>query len=101
MKHQFYFEDSHDENCYSLDYFIEKAEEEIKELILYPAIPERISGTFWCKMHAFCGDDTTDTCGKQCKEYDPRNGKSGCCKNHSSWLYYHGEPIKINLPTNN
>ena len=96
MSKKLYFEDSHDEVCYPLDYFIEKMEEDETELILYPAIPERMAGVFWCKEHLFCGDDSSDTCGNQCEEYKPRNGKNGRCRHHIEWVYSHGEPVKIN-----
>ena len=99
MKHKFYFESPSDEICYSLDYFVEKLEVGEDELILFPAIPETCAGVFWCKIHHFCGDDSRDTCGRQCKEYEPRNGKSGRCRHHCHWVYEHGDPIRIDLKT--
>ena len=93
-----YFEDSDSEVCYPLDYFTDSMDSSESEITLYEAIPDKIPGCFWCKVQYFCGDDSRDTCGKQCNDYKPRNGKSGCCKHYATTLYIHGE--KVTLKTN-
>ena len=80
--------------CYTKDYFIEKYATE-DEIVLYEAITDRIKGIFWCKEEQFCGDDSRDSCGKKCRAYKPRNGKSGCCKHYTTKLYTHGDRIKL------
>lgn len=90
MKTLFYFKDEDSEVCYPEDYFTALLDDSVMEMEVYEAIPEKIKGIFWCKEKQFCGDGTGDYCGKQCRFYKPRNGKSGCCVHHSSRLYTHG-----------
>jgi len=40
---------------------------------------------FWCREFLEVGE-VGEGCGRDCKEYSPRNGKSGRCK-HSANLY--------------
>jgi hypothetical protein len=48
----------------------------------------------WCAHHIdFIR--TSDTCGKQCKCYYPRNGKSGCCRLASPGFVGTGEFYEI------
>lgn len=96
MKMYFEFEDG--EECYSEDYFQELMEaNEDTEMEVFPAIKQRVAGIYWCKVHKFCGDkgDIEYSCGKECKEYDPRNGISGCCRYYETLLYYAGEKITL------
>ena len=94
MKNKFYFKNEDAELCYSKEHFIEGMEDEgITEMEVLEANPDSKSDYFWCKEHGFCGDDTRETCGSECKEYAPRNGKSGCCKHHTKKLYFHGEKV--------
>ena len=96
MKAKFYFQYNDSEMCYDEDYFQSIMDDEgLNELEVFDAIPETIKGVFWCKEQMFCGDDTQDTCGKQCFDYEPRNGKSGCCKHHTHWLRTHGNKIEL------
>jgi hypothetical protein len=37
-----------------------------------------------------------DGCGKVCDEYEPRNGKSGCCK-HMSFCYEPGREYLLTI----
>ena len=74
-------------------------EEGETEIDVFEAIPDRPGdGIFWCKEHEFCHDDTTDTCGNDnCKDYEPRNKISGCCKHHRCWLHTHGDKVTLTL----
>ena len=93
---QFYFKYSDSELCYSEEYFQDLMKNRgLKEMKVLKAEPEKISGVFWCKELSFSGDGTRDYCGKQCKKYKPKNGKSGCCINHSSILYSHGDLVTL------
>ena len=96
MKNQFYFRNKDAEVCYTKDYFLEEMKTEgITEMEVYEAVPEKIPGVFWCKIECFCGDDSQDTCGKQCRAYAPRNGKSGCCRHYTTQIYYPGDKITL------
>lgn len=70
---------------------------DLTDIEVYEAVPEIIGGgIFWCIKHEFCGDDTSDTCGKaNCKDYEPRNKVSGVCKRHRHWLYNHGDKLTL------
>ena len=76
MKLYFYEEDG--DMCYPMS--------EIKEMMKVDEITERVvflakslpsDGTFWCSYY---GLHSQDGCGKECREYEPRNKISGCCR---------------------
>lgn len=95
---KYYFEYTDSEICYPEDYFTDQMNyADLTEIGVYEAIPERIKGVFWCKVECFCGDDSRDTCGKQCRQYSPRNGKSGCCKHYTTKMYTHGNRVILRL----
>ncbi len=83
-----YFETKHSEHCYSEDYFEEGQE-------VFEAVPEKILGIFWCKKdcEVWEKDIHYNPCGKNCKNYSPRNGKSGCCKHYSNIVYSQGKKV--------
>jgi len=98
MKEQFYFKNEDAEICYTKDYFIDDMKfEGITELEVMKAIPDKVGGIFWCKVECFCGDDSQDTCGRQCQHYSPRNGISGCCRHYTTRLYTHGEKVILKI----
>lgn len=91
-----YFRKHDSEFCYQLS--------EIKDMIrmdgkteeeVFEAVPERNTGMFWCKHFAEIGY-SSESCGRQCAEYDPRNGKSGRCRNHAT-PYMKGKSVLIKL----
>lgn len=95
-KTKFYFKHNDSSICKTRAYFDSYMDENnLSEIEVYEAEPEILGGgVFWCKKHKFCGDDTTDSCGKSnCKDYEPRNKISGVCKHHTHWLYNHGDKI--------
>ncbi len=95
---KYYFRDNTEGNCYELDYHYDyMADEGIKEMILYPAIIEYNNGWFYCQEIGECGESGLSDCGRECKQYEPRNGKSGRCRFHRS-TYIAGDPVTIILP---
>jgi len=77
--------------CFDLRSHVEDARREgLTEIRLLEAVPEKVSGMFWCKAVDAVGED--GECGRQCQHYDPRNGKSGICK-EKSILYTHGKEV--------
>ena len=95
---EYYFEDSESEVCYTKQYFIDyMTDHDITEMELLEAEPEKMDGIFWCSKQLFCGDGSEETCGKQCNDYEPRNGKSGCCRFYTTTLYIHGKKITLKL----
>jgi hypothetical protein len=67
-----YFSEFNDEYCFPIDYF-EKGE------IVYEAEIERNIDMFNCIEF---GVGEKGDCGKTCRKYIPRNGKSGICENN-------------------
>ena len=83
-----YYEFADDELCWTAQHFIEYMKEHsIKEMSVYVAKKIKVSGFFWCNEIEFVGSKIDSDCGKFCKNYDPRNGKSGCCKHYTTTLY--------------
>ena len=77
MKKYFNVED--DEFCYPLDYFIDNLEPDQKEIVLYEAKMDVGEPYFFCTQSG-CVGEVGESCGKDCEDYEPRNGKSGRCK---------------------
>lgn len=99
MKKQYYFKNIDSEICYYKEKFIDDMKADgVSQMTVVKAYPYKESGgIFWCRDQAFCGYDSSETCGKQCSSYIPRNSKSGCCKYHTTTLYAHGEEITLKL----
>jgi hypothetical protein len=90
-----YFASVNDEICYPLSYFKMLMEYEgYEEMELIEAEKSKIpDGYFWCKSYECICEKDDYLCGKICKGYEPRNGKSGCCKHYSLVGYDHTEKI--------
>lgn len=89
---KYYFRTEDDERCYTLDYHLANAKDEgLTEIELFEAIPEKVDGVFWCRAADECAEE--GYCGKQCEEYEPKNGKSGMCRHKCNTFHTHGEKI--------
>jgi hypothetical protein len=96
----FYFENEDSEICYTKEHFIQKMiDDEITEIEVYKAEKEKIKGVFWCHYYSLFGENSYDACGKDCKQYAPRNGKSGCCKHYTSTLFTPIEKVTLKFKT--
>lgn len=79
---KYYFENEDSEMAFTKDYFIsEMKENELPEMKLMEAIPSKDKDYFYCRFAMEVAEKEEDTCGKGCDGYEPRNGKSGVCKN--------------------
>ena len=81
---------SFDENyCYTEEYIREVMEEdEIDELTVLVAMPEKDAESFYCIEYDTVEIKEQTECGRHCKGYSPRNGKSGICRwNRRVWTY--------------
>jgi hypothetical protein len=60
----------------------------LSEIIVSEAIRELKTEYFFCKAVGGIGikGEDYESCGKECRTYKPRNGKSGCCK-HRGFCY--------------
>jgi len=96
MKTQYYFASKNDEICYNKQYFLNLMDfEGWTEMEVFKAEPYKSTDTFWCRCDCFCGEDSKDSCGKQCPNYEPRNKISGCCKYYSRIMYALAEKITL------
>ena len=59
---------------------------EIEGITLYLAERETGVTHFYCRELGFVGEKSEGGCGRECKSYAPRNGKSGACK-HIGYTY--------------
>jgi hypothetical protein len=78
-----YYSYKDDEECYLLSHFIDLINQgEIEDgIILEEMKREYGSNIFWCNLYDVIFEKGEGDCGfEQCVGYDPRNGKSGCCK---------------------
>lgn len=95
MAGKLYFSEFNDEVCSTIAIHKSEMEEmNITEMVLFEARRETNSDYFWCKEFKEIGEKDQDTCGKYCSKYEPKNGKSGCCK-HYGYMYEHTELAKI------
>lgn len=70
-----------DDLCYSKDFIIDEMKiNGMTEINVSEATRETGSDYFFCQENLEVGT-VGEYCGKQCNDYKPRNGKSGCCKN--------------------
>jgi hypothetical protein len=82
----YYFQHEDSEVCYSLEYFLgEMRAGGLTEMDVYKAKKYKDADYFFCRAVQECGEK--GGCGSDCKDYAPRNGKSGCCKHYSNALF--------------
>lgn len=67
------------ERVYPKTYWADQAEDTGKPVIVELQKREK-GGQLFCSCNGEFLIDTRESCGFQCKDYDPRNGKSGCCR---------------------
>lgn len=89
MKRKMYFESKNSEECYPKEDFLMRSETEA-----YEAVREKRSEFFYCQAVHEVTTKGQGTCGRVCKKYAPRNGKSGICKLNSP-VYYIGEKVTL------
>jgi len=76
-----YFLNQDSDYCYPLSYFRNYLKENhLKTIELIEATPDKTKKFFFCKYHMVNGIRQTNTCGKICEYYKPRNNKNGCCR---------------------
>ena len=94
-KIKYYFETIDSEMCYSEQYFIDQMKEsEVKEMQVFEAVPEKSDEYFYCTAIGDVGEK--GHCGKDCKDYEPCNGKSGRCR-FTGRLYIHGNKVLLTI----
>lgn len=98
MKKQYYFKDTDAEICYTKESILADMKEDgIKEMKVFEAYPMTDNSVFWCKIDALCLEQRNGICGNDCRNYDPCNGRSGCCKHYTKVLYYAGDEVTLKV----
>jgi len=94
-KEKYYFGSKEDEWCYNEDYFQTiMSEHNISFCEVYEAEKDTLpSDMMFCKEHLEFGE--TGKCGEICEQYQPRNGKSGCCVHYSKAGFTAGNKVKL------
>lgn len=86
-KPKLYFQTKESEYCQSLESFKNEMKiNDVKEMTVYEAVKDDSKDYFFCQA---VGEVTENNgiCGRDCTDYEPRNGKSGIC-NHKSCCYF-------------
>ncbi len=94
-KEKFYVWDKLDtESAYPKSFIIQEMKKQgLEEIEVSEVVPEYQTWYFYCKIKKSFGNSHFE-CGLICKDYEPRNGKSGCCK-HYGICYKRGESLKL------
>jgi hypothetical protein len=81
------------EVCEPLRDFIDRAKDDKKEIVLTVHVYDP-AGELWCmdELEMIDGGDCGRSC---CKQYAPRNGKSGCCRFLTRTLRETGRMVRI------
>ncbi|MBP9790723.1 MAG: hypothetical protein KBD57_09305 [Bacteroidia bacterium] len=94
---KYYFETEDAEMCYPESYFQDNMKElDLTEMEVFKAKIKFGTDYFWCNEFFEVGE-VGESCGKQCSDYKPNNGKNGRCK-HYRFLYENtGEKVTLKL----
>jgi len=99
-KDKLYFsEEINEEMAYTKSYLIdEMRDRELTEIKVSEAIRELKTDYYYCKAIGEVGMRGKDyePCGKECDLYEPRNGKSGCCR-HRGFCYEPGKEFILKI----
>jgi hypothetical protein len=96
---KYYFSDIDEEMACTKEYLIDEMKEQnISELNVSLAEREVGVNYYFCKAVGEVGERGKDfePCGKECETYEPRNGKSGCCK-YRGFCYEPGKEFILNI----
>jgi hypothetical protein len=92
---KYYFRKEDSERCYTIDKHMDDAREEgLTEITLFEAKRQKLHDFIYCHAVDECGEK--GECGKCCGDYQPRNGKSGMCKNQGL-LYEPSKEVKFKV----
>jgi hypothetical protein len=99
MNTKLYFSGFNEEICYPIEWILNEMKERGLDVVeVYLAQRELGTNYFFCKavwLVSEHGDGFGD-CGKSCEIYEPRNGKSGCCK-HRGFCYEPGVEFTLTI----
>lgn len=95
MKKKFYFENVDADHAYTEEYFRElMVADGMEEMTVLEAIKSKDKDYIYCKAIGECGE--AKNCGKDCEDYEPRNGKNGCCR-HRGMMMEHGDEVILRV----
>lgn len=83
MKRPKFYSKDDGETCQQIEYFHEYLEDfNLKELEITEMKRDVGGQFFYCAEHGGVGEKSEGGCGWICKEYKPRNKKSGICEHN-------------------
>jgi hypothetical protein len=93
MKNKYYSDGG--ERVYDKSWWADQAADAGMPVVVELQKREKGGDCLWCSID---GEFvyTHESCGLQCRDYDPRNGKSGCCRNASQGFIGTGKYYSIN-----
>ena len=94
-KYRYYFEVGNWENCFDLDYYKDRIIDGEKSIDLVGAVIDYGGDSLWCVTQGEMIERGDNDCGKMCSFYQPRNGKSGMCKEARNGYTYNGESFTL------
>lgn len=95
-KQMYFCPDISEEYCYALNYIVDEMNElDLQQVTVARAVRETETEYFFCKaIDTPLVKDLDEPCGKSCADYEPRNGKNGCCK-HRGFCYKPGDEYTL------
>lgn len=94
-----YFSDFEEDFARTKAYLLDEMKErELVEITVSEAERDLGSSYFYCWACGEVGEkgESEPVCGKNCDDYEPRNGKSGCCK-HRGFCYIPGKEFILHI----
>ena len=92
-----YFTNFDEETAWRKSDIIEQMKDEgIESITVSKAVRSIHEGFFWCNWSYSACVAESETCGKFCNGYIPRNGKSGICR-HWRHCYEPGDEYTLNV----
>lgn len=80
-KKKLYIYNQDDQLCIDMDAVKDRMrDDELTEKTVTEAVVDHDKSYFWCLATQDVGETGEGTCGKDCKDYKPRNGKFGACE---------------------
>lgn len=95
-KQMYFCDEISEEYCYTLKRIVDEMKElKLQQVTVAKAVRETNTNYFFCKaVDECCSKDMENPCGKSCSDYEPRNGKNGCCK-HRGFCYEPGDEFTL------
>jgi hypothetical protein len=100
MSKKYYFPDFDEETAYTKEYIVDEMKRSgLTECDVSIAIKDTDKYYFFCRAFGEAGTNglsKEESCGRECCRYEPRNGRSGCCR-HKVYCLTPGDDFKLSI----